>query len=81
MEPGGGSSGVKPKDVDLEDMVLHETDNNELSASIASNTTLPQLEATDAEKAQNEEERKKRKAARKAKKRSKRKEEEGASKA
>ena len=31
MEPGGGTSGVKRVDVD--------TDSNELSASIASNTT------------------------------------------
>ena len=41
MEPEGGSSGVKPIDVDMEDMGLHETDNGELSASIASNITLP----------------------------------------
>ena len=58
---------MKPIDVDMEDMGLHETDNNELSASTASNTMLPQLEATDAEKALNEEQRKKRKTARKAK--------------
>ena len=49
MEPGGGSSGVKPIDVDLEVMGLHETDSSDLSDSIASNTMLPQLEATDAE--------------------------------
>jgi hypothetical protein len=67
MEPEGGSSGVKPIDVDLEDRGFHETDSSELSASTTSNTTLPQLVATDVEKAQNEEERKKRKAARKAK--------------
>ena len=41
MEPGGGTSGVKPVDVDPEDVELHDTDNSELSASIASNTTLP----------------------------------------
>ena len=38
-----------------------DTDNSELSASIASNTTLPYLEATDAEGALNENERRKRK--------------------
>ena len=58
---------MKPIDVDLEDMGLHETDSSELSASTASNTTLPQLEMTDAKKAQHEEDRRKRKAARKAK--------------
>jgi hypothetical protein len=41
MEPGGGSSGVKFVDVDLEHVGLHETDSSELSASTASNTTLP----------------------------------------
>jgi hypothetical protein len=45
---------------------LHDTNSSELSAS-ASNTTLLQLEATDAKKALNEEERKKRKAAREGK--------------
>jgi hypothetical protein len=58
---------MKPVDVDLEDMTLHDTDNSELSASTARNTMLLQLEATNAEKAENEEERRKRKAARKAK--------------
>ena len=67
MEPGGGLGVVKPMDVDSEDVGLHETDNSELSASTASNTTLPQLEMTDAKKAQHEEDRRKRKAARKAK--------------
>jgi hypothetical protein len=67
MEPRGGSSGVKPVDVDPKDMGLHEIDSSELSASTASNTMLPQLEVTDAEKAQLEEERRKRKKARKAK--------------
>ena len=61
MEPEGGPSGVKPVDVDLEDVSLHDIDSSELSVSKPSNTTLPQLEATDAEKALNEEERKKRK--------------------
>jgi hypothetical protein len=56
MEPGGRSSGVKLVDVDLKHVGLHETDSSELSASTASNTTLPQLEVTDAEKAQNKEE-------------------------
>ena len=50
---------MKPVDVD--------TDNNELSPSIASNTTLPHLEATDAERALNKDERIKRKKARKLK--------------
>ena len=43
-----------------------DTDSNELSASIASNTMLPHLEATDAEGALNENERR-RKEARKLK--------------
>ena len=43
MEPEEGTSGVKRVDVD--------TDNSELSASTASNTTLPYLEATDAKRA------------------------------
>ena len=60
MEPEGGSSVVKPINVDLEDVGLHDTDNSELSASTTSNSTLPQLEATDAEKAQNEEGRRRR---------------------
>ena len=51
MEPGGGTSGVEPIDVDLEDVELHDTDNSELSASTTSNTILPWLEATNAEKA------------------------------
>ena len=42
---------MKPMDVDLKDVGLHETDNSELSASITSNTTLAKLEMTDAEKA------------------------------
>ena len=67
MELGGGSDVVKPMHVNPEDVGLHDTDNSQLSASIASNSTVPLLEMTDAEKAQNEEERKKRKVARKAK--------------
>ena len=67
MEPGGGIGVVKPMHVDPEDVGLHETDSSELSASTASNTTLPQLEMTDAKKAQHEEDRRKRKAAREAK--------------
>ena len=50
---------MKPVDVD--------TDNSELTASTASNTTLPHLEATDAEKALNDNERRRRKEARKLK--------------
>ena len=63
MEPGGGSGVVKLINVDPEDIGLHDTDNSELSASIASNSMLPQLEATDAKKAQNEEERRRRRRA------------------
>ena len=58
MEPGEGTSGVKPVDVD--------TDSSKLSASTASNTMLPHLEATDAERALNDNERR-RKEARKLK--------------
>ena len=67
MEPGGGYGVVKPINVDPEDVGLHDTDSSELSASTASNSTLPQLEAPDAEKAQNEEERRRKRAARKEK--------------
>ena len=58
---------MKPVDVDPEDVGMHDTGSSQLSASTASNSPLPLLEMTDAEKSQNEEERKKRKAARKAK--------------
>ena len=67
MEPRGRSGVVKPINVDPNGVELHDTDSSELSASTASNSTLPQLEATDAEKAQNEEERRRRWAARKEK--------------
>ena len=50
---------MKPVDVDI--------DSYELSASTASNTTLPHLEATDAERALNDNERRRRKEARKLK--------------
>ena len=43
------------------------TNSSELSASTVSNTTLPHLEATDAERALNDDERRKRKEARKLK--------------
>ena len=69
MEPGGGTSGAKRVDVD--------TNSSELSASTASNTMLPHLEATNAEGALNENERRRRKETRKLKKRSKREEEGG----
>jgi hypothetical protein len=59
MELGGGSSDVKLVDVDPKRIELHDTDSSKLSASTASNSMLPQLEATDAERAQNKEERKK----------------------
>jgi uncharacterized protein YjaG (DUF416 family) len=58
MEPGGGTSGVKQVDVDPERVELHDTDNSELSVSTASVSTLPHLEATDAERVLNEEEKK-----------------------
>ena len=45
---------MKPINVNPQDVGLHDTNNSELSASTASNSTLPQLEATDAEKVQNE---------------------------
>ena len=67
MEPGGGSGVVKPINVDLEDVGLHDTDSGELSASTASNSTLLQLEATNAEKAQTKKKERRRKAARKEK--------------
>ncbi|XP_066351579.1 protein PXR1-like [Miscanthus floridulus] len=67
MEPRGGTSGVKPVDVDPKRVELHDTDNSELSMSTASNTMLPHLEATDVERALNDEERRRRKEARKAK--------------
>ena len=51
MEPGGGLGVVKPVDVDPEDVGLHDTNSSELSASTTSNTTLPQLEMTNAKKA------------------------------
>ena len=44
-----------------------DMDSSELSASIANNTTLPYLEATDAERALIENERRRRKGARKLK--------------
>ena len=43
------------------------TDNSKLSTSIASNTTLPHLEAIDAERALNDDKRRKRKEERKLK--------------
>ena len=50
MEPEEGSGVVKPINVDPKDVGLYDTDSSELSASTASNSTLPQLEATDAKK-------------------------------
>jgi hypothetical protein len=67
MEPGGGTSGMKPVDVDLERVEQHDTDSSELSVSTASNTTIPHLKSTNAERALNEDERRKSKEARKAK--------------
>ena len=58
---------MKPVDVDM--------DSSELSASTASNTTLPHLEATDAERALNDNERRRRKEARKLKREAREKEE------
>ena len=69
MEPGGGTSGAKWVDVN--------TDSSELSASTASNTTLPHLEATDAERALDDKERRRRrKEARKLKREAREKEKE-----
>ena len=67
MEPGGGTSGVKPVDVDPEWVDPHDTNSSELSMSTASNTMLPHLEVTDAKRALNDDERRKRKEARKLK--------------
>ena len=73
MEPRGGSGVVKPINVNSKDIGLHDIDNSELSASTTSNSMLPQLEATDAKKAQNEEERRRRRrAARKEEKQDRR---------
>ena len=55
---------MKQVDVDM--------DNSELSTSTASKTTLPHLEATDAEGALNENKRRRRKKARKLKKKQER---------
>ena len=68
MELGEGTSGVKRVDVDM--------DSSELSASTASNITLPHLEATDVEGALNENERRKRKKERKLKREAREKKEE-----
>ena len=57
---------MKPMDVDPDWVNLHDTDSSELSVSTASNTTLPYLEATDAERALDDNERR-RKEARKLK--------------
>ena len=58
---------MKPVDIDPERVELHDTKNSKLNMSIASNTMLPHLEATDVERAPNDEERRRRKEARKAK--------------
>ena len=63
------------KPINVEDVGMHDTNSSELSASTASNSTLPQLEASDAKKAQNEEERRRR-VARKEKREAREKEEE-----
>jgi heme exporter protein D len=77
MEPEGGTSGVKPVDVDPERVELHDTDSSKLSVSTASVSMLPHLEATNAKRVLNEEEKKKRREARKLKREVR--EEEGAS--
>ena len=41
MEPREGSSVVKPINVDLKDVGLHDMDSSELSASTASKSTHP----------------------------------------
>ena len=58
---------MKPINVDLDNVGLHDTNSSELSAFTTSNSMLLRLEATDAEKAQNEEERRRKRAARKEK--------------
>ncbi|XP_066347718.1 protein PXR1-like [Miscanthus floridulus] len=77
MELGGGTSGVKPVDVDLKRVDLHNANSSELSMSTASNTMLPHLEATDAERALNEDERRMRKEARKLKREAREKKKKG----
>jgi Ulp1 family protease len=67
MEPKGGTSDMKPVDINPEQVELHDTDNSELSVSTASVSTLPHLEATDAERVPNEEEKKKGRETRKLK--------------
>jgi hypothetical protein len=62
MKPRGGTSGVKPVDVDPERVKLHDIDSSKLSMSTTSVSMLPHLEATDAERVLNEEEKKKREA-------------------
>ena len=49
MEPREGSIGRQTKHVDPEDVDLHETDNNELSASTLG-TSLPIVVLSDEEK-------------------------------
>jgi hypothetical protein len=66
MEPRGGSVGAQALRVDPETVVLHDTNSSELSASIASNGTLPPIEPTGGEGLQNDEDRRKRRAAKKA---------------
>jgi hypothetical protein len=61
MKPRGGTSGVKPVDVDPERVKLHDIDSSKLSMSTTSVSMLPHLEATDAERVLNEEEKKKEK--------------------
>jgi hypothetical protein len=58
MEAGGGTSGLKPMEISLELVGLHDIDNSELSMSTTSVSMLPHLEATNAERVLNEEEKK-----------------------
>jgi hypothetical protein len=60
MELGGGTSSVKPVDINPERVELHDTNNSELSVSTTSVSMLPHLEATDAERVLNEEKKKRR---------------------
>jgi len=76
MEPEGGTSGMKPVDVDPERVDLHDTDSSELSVLTTINTMLPHLEAIDAERALKDDERRKRKEARKLKRESREKKKE-----
>jgi hypothetical protein len=60
METGGAVASTKPVEVTMERVGLHDinTDSSQLSVSIASNTTLPHLEPTNAKERRKKEARK-----------------------